>query len=704
MVAISMLIILQLTFSGFEIAFLPQPLSAQTLEQDYEFAFRFDADRARADKLIKRGLEAYNAGDYGRAIALFDKATRMKADYGKAYFLLGKAYFKYGLPEKAYENFRAARELGYGGTALSLFIRRFSSLILKRPQIEIPLQPDYIYTFTIRGDSWKHPFIGPVDIAIDRKGRILVSCFVSKSLLIFSPTGKLLKEVKFKKTRPFGIAVGENIIYVSLFDKDSVAALSYSGKILKIIHINGTTLAGPEGIALTGNGNLLIVDSGKGRVVKITPEGKLLMTFSKRGEREDELFSPSGIAVGENGTIYISDRNALKVFDRYGNFVRIIKHPLLKRARGIKFFKGKLLIGDEISGFVLHDLRTGTWYNYNSFSYRKGALFKTEKFESVFSVALDTRGNLYIADNAQSKIHIFRIREIKRVQIFVSIDRTDARNFPTIAHYVSAYSPNLEPILSLTKENFAVSEQGIVIVPIDLSSTEYLKRKIFLAVVVQPSSERKPYFKPFMQNLFSGLPQKIYPSGRDLLVSVYKAEAVPRKVYPQNDFGTDMVPAYRAAVDWGKTELYSGEENILGSINKALRDLTNQPGVKVMLFVGENPLKNPSMDAEEWRRLLWYAKANHIRMFFAIAQRSQKLSEDARFTGGYITLMQNPKISELNNKSLFEVISSLIPEEYIITYNAPHFEREVPELWRAVKVGVKYGDLIGIDLGGYFAP
>ncbi len=680
-------------------------LLSQSLEQDYSFAFRFDADRARADEFVKKGLEAFNAGDYGRAISLFEKATRIKADYGKAYFLLGKAYFKYGLPEKAYENFRVARQFGYGGTALSLYMRRFSALILKKPQVEIPLQPDYLYTFSIRGDSWRHPFVGPVDLAIDSRGRIIVSCFVSKAVLFFSPTGKLLKEIKFRKTRPFGLAVGENIIYVSLFDKDTVAAISYSGKVLKKIKINGTSLAGPEGLALTQNGNILIVDSGKGRIVKISPEGKVLMTFSERGEREDQLYAPSGIAVSKNGTIYVGDRNAIKVFDKYGNFIRTIKHPLLRRIRGIKYFKGKLLIGDEISGFVLHDLKTGTWYNYNSFSYRKGALFKTERFESVFSVAFDARGNLYIADNARSMIHVFRVRKIKRLQIFVSLDRTDTRKFPTVAHYVSVYSPNLEPIKSLTKDNFAVSEQGIVIIPIDLSPTNYLKQKTFVSVVVQPSIEERPYFKPFMKELFSRLPEKVYSSGRDLLVNVFKAEGIPKKSYPvKTDFGSDMVLSYRASVDWGKSELYRGPENILGTLNEALESLNNQPGVKILLFIGNDPLKNPSLDLAEWRRLIWYAKANHIKMFFVTPKFSKKLREDISFTGGFVTFIQNPKIKEKNNKDLFTILSTLLPEEYIVVYRAPSFERQVPGTWRTVKVGVKYGDLIGIDLGGYFAP
>ena len=58
-----------------------------------------------------RGIAYEHRGDHDRAIADFDKAIRLKPDYGYAHYGRGSAYAAKGDPAKALSDFRVAAQL-----------------------------------------------------------------------------------------------------------------------------------------------------------------------------------------------------------------------------------------------------------------------------------------------------------------------------------------------------------------------------------------------------------------------------------------------------------------------------------------------------------------------------------------------------------------------------------------------------------------
>jgi DNA-binding beta-propeller fold protein YncE len=71
----------------------------------------------------------------------------------------------------------------------------------------------------------------------------------------------------------------------------------------------------PAGIALAGDGNVLVVDTSNNRVQRFTPAGRHLGSFGRRGldkgfvavRLTDRFFQPEGIAVGPAGAIFVVD-------------------------------------------------------------------------------------------------------------------------------------------------------------------------------------------------------------------------------------------------------------------------------------------------------------------------------------------------------------------------------------------------------------
>jgi DNA-binding beta-propeller fold protein YncE len=62
--------------------------------------------------------------------------------------------------------------------------------------------------------------------------------------------------------------------------------------------------------------------------VKVTPEGKYLLDWGKKGKGPGEFNTPHSVAVDSKGTVYVSDRenNRIQIFDPNGKFLRQWTH------------------------------------------------------------------------------------------------------------------------------------------------------------------------------------------------------------------------------------------------------------------------------------------------------------------------------------------------------------------------------------------
>jgi len=124
----------------------------------------------------------------------------------------------------------------------------------------------------------------------------------------------------------------------------------------------------PHGMRVDRRGNVWVTDNGDHQVMKFTRDGKLLLTLGVKGEKGEDgnhFFRPTDVAFSPDGKFFY-------VSDGYGN------------ARVVKF----TIDGKFVKAWGRHG--TGP-----------------SEFNTVHSVAVDSKGILYVSDRENNRIQIF---------------------------------------------------------------------------------------------------------------------------------------------------------------------------------------------------------------------------------------------------------------------------------------------------------
>jgi sugar lactone lactonase YvrE len=150
-------------------------------------------------------------------------------------------------------------------------------------------------------------------------------------------------------------------------------------------------LNAPTAVAVDGKGNLYIVDSDNFRIRKIDTTGRIT-TFAGTGVRglsgdrepatSARLMAPSGIAVDARGNLYIADFATVRKVDRSGRITTVAGTGKSRRRPDPEHVE----IGPRTRFSGEHGRATDAVLNADD-------------------VAVDRRGNLYIADNAGDRVY-----------------------------------------------------------------------------------------------------------------------------------------------------------------------------------------------------------------------------------------------------------------------------------------------------------
>jgi sugar lactone lactonase YvrE len=154
---------------------------------------------------------------------------------------------------------------------------------------------------------------------------------------------------------------------------DPVLKFDETGKLIK--SFGAGLLLFPHGLSVDHEGNVWVTDGlgkdGKGhQAIKFSPDGKVLMRLGKAGiagSGPDEFNAPSAVQVAPNGDIFVADGHG-------GN----------TNARIVKF--------DKTGKFIK------TWGTKGS---------APGEFNGPHTLAMDSRGRLYVGDRGNNRIQIF---------------------------------------------------------------------------------------------------------------------------------------------------------------------------------------------------------------------------------------------------------------------------------------------------------
>jgi DNA-binding beta-propeller fold protein YncE len=183
------------------------------------------------------------------------------------------------------------------------------------------------------GTGAKNPtgFVRPFGVAVDGFGRIIVADTAQSAVFVvdvdgrhFYSIGASLKRAVFRS--PVGLAVDSaNNIYVGDSGLKQILVFGPDLGLRSTIGAPGE-LDAPSGLAIDeARQRLYAIDSRLHTLIVYNlSTGKLQARVGKRGDRDGEFNYPSGVAVGPDGRVYVSDtlNYRVEVFDQDLRFMR----------------------------------------------------------------------------------------------------------------------------------------------------------------------------------------------------------------------------------------------------------------------------------------------------------------------------------------------------------------------------------------------
>ncbi len=209
----------------------------------------------------------------------------------------------------------------------------------------------------------------------------------------------------------------------------------------------------PTGLALDGNGNLYIADQYNNRIRKVNTSGIITTMLGNGwgGYNGDNfpaatmasLNKPSGVTIGPDGNIYVADtkNDRVRMYDAATAKISTVKgksgtppfnehNLLLESPSSVAFDKvGNMYVADQYHYVVkkvdsngsMYTIAGTTIYGFSG----EGVDAKSAKLSLVKSIAVDSAGNLYMADADNNRIRYVTttvgVGNVKRVSADMTV-------------------------------------------------------------------------------------------------------------------------------------------------------------------------------------------------------------------------------------------------------------------------------------------
>ncbi len=172
------------------------------------------------------------------------------------------------------------------------------------------------------------------------------------------------------------------------------------------------TLNQPFGLSIDGQDNLFCFDGkffkrwtrkGEFRALKITPQGKVVLTFGAWGNEPGEFFHPSGFAVAPGGAVYVADtgNNRISIFSGDGKYQRSFGEA----GAGPGQFAGPTRMAFTKEGHLLiSDGGNSRVVEYDKDGQFRRIVAGSELLSVPFDVSTDAAGCIYVADAGAHRV------------------------------------------------------------------------------------------------------------------------------------------------------------------------------------------------------------------------------------------------------------------------------------------------------------
>ena len=483
----------------------------------------------RARNFFNQGWTYLQEQSYEAAIRKFLDCLKINSADNRVRYFLGEAFYKAGYTQNALEQWENIVKLGGQDAHLIEKINQIHYLQGKAPRRQA--LDDYVLVSEfpkaiLEGD--RHSLTYPMALHIDDEDLIYVLDYKKSQIGMIDGNGRYLgiffggiRSVvpgMAKLRHPLDILfLSEGRFLVSDFDNNRLVVVEKNKGIVSelgkkgvgSIPLSSVEWVGPSGLARDEKGNLFVSDTGNSRIQYINEQGLLLYSFGRRGQKEGELYFPSGLAYDRRRQqLYVCDRgnNRIAVFGSTGDHRFSLGESFLNKPRKIVIHPSheSVLFIADVGDVYLYDIETK---RHKSVFYNVGAV---ELEAAPTSIAIDRSGLLYVSHASRPTIQVFSPIKLTYVNLIVRTEAIDIRRFPKVVTTVSVRNREGIPLSGLSEPNFSLLENGIerpyrLIIP----SSKY--EAFRAAVLVEQSSElrdRLSLAKACIRDLFSELSAK----------------------------------------------------------------------------------------------------------------------------------------------------------------------------------------------------
>src|SRR5215469_9592474 len=263
--------------------------------------------------------------------------------------------------------------------------------------------------------------MGPAaSVAFDSKGYLFVLNRGPQPLMEFDAGGKFVRsfgEGLFTRTHGLRIDSDGNI-WVTDVGAHIVVKLSPEGQVLLTLGTKGQAgewneatqshhFNEPNDVAIGANGDIFVVQGhtpGRGdpRVLKFDKSGNFIKTWGGKGTEPGQFEVAHGIAIDAKGLLWVTDREnqRIQIFDQDGKFVRELKYAGLPC--GLSIGRDSIFM---VNGFAGQLLKMDLDGNVQAATGKPGK--GLGEFGEAHYVAVSPKGEIFIADTVNSTLHKF---------------------------------------------------------------------------------------------------------------------------------------------------------------------------------------------------------------------------------------------------------------------------------------------------------